>query len=388
MKSTLSDSLSKLEKWIESHDFKGYEPFDGLSSPLYKLVSGNLLLERLLQQSVRQSPVNLRPFLGVKPLHSTKGRGYIASGYLKMYEHTGDPIYRTKVEDSLQWLVANKSPLYEHFAWGNHFNYSSRAGRIPIFEPTIVWTSLIGQVFLDAYSILKSQTYLDIAKSVCHWIMSLPRENTSTGTCLSYVAFTQSSIHNSNMLGAAMLARTTAVSNIPGALDLAKKAMAYSCADQLNDGAWNYGYAAKYHWIDNFHTGYNLNALKCYIDNTGDHRFLKHLEKGLEFFTDHFFEPSGRPKYYHNRAYPIDIQCASQAIDTLLYYSGEDPSLFGLAERVANWTIHNMQDKTGYFYYRILPFKKVKIPMIHWGQATMFKALAFLLKEKYVSNHE
>ena len=38
-----------------------------------------------------------------------------------------------------------------------------------------------------------------------------------------------------------------------------------------------------------------------------------------------------------------------------------------------------MQAPDGHFYYRDLGWKKVKTPMLHWGQGTMFKALAHLL---------
>jgi hypothetical protein len=37
-----------------------------------------------------------------------------------------------------------------------------------------------------------------------------------------------------------------------------------------------------------------------------------------------------------------------------------------------------MQDKTGYFYYRKYPVMTNKTPTLHWGQATMFAALAIL----------
>ena len=40
-----------------------------------------------------------------------------------------------------------------------------------------------------------------------------------------------------------------------------------------------------------------------------------------------------------------------------------------------------MQDSKGYFYYRKYPLMKAKTPMLHWGQATMFKALAHLFLE-------
>ena len=34
------ESLKKLEKWVEDHDYEAYEPFDGLSSPLARFTFG------------------------------------------------------------------------------------------------------------------------------------------------------------------------------------------------------------------------------------------------------------------------------------------------------------------------------------------------------------
>lgn len=136
-----------------------------------------------------------------------------------------------------------------------------------------------------------------------------------------------------------------------------------------------------YHWIDNFHTGYNLDCLKRYVDSTGDRQFEPNLMRGFEYFKTHFFEADGRPKYFHDKAGPVDIQCASQAIDTLTFFSDTDPDAFELATKVARWTITNMQAEDGHFYYRDLGWKKVKTPMLHWGQGTMFKALAHLLSK-------
>jgi len=379
LENKLKVSINRLEKWIEDHDFKGYEPFDGLSSILRPLTFGNLLAERILQQTIRQAPINLRPLFGVKPLDSTKGRGYIAWAYLTLYQATKDEEYKNKSIQCLDWLIKNKSPLYSEFSWGNHFDYSARGGRIPIHEPTIVWTGLIGQVFLDAYRILNDKKYLDVSDSICRWILNLDRERADKGSCISYVTYMQSSIHNSNMIGAAMLARCGKYLDKKEYLDVAKDAMLYSCNGQLEDGSWYYGEAEKYHWIDNFHTGYNLDSLKRYVEITEDHDFDDNLKRGFVFFKDHFFEETGRPKYYHNRSYPIDIQCASQAIDTLVNFSDYDEASLEIAVKVAKWTIDNMQDETGYFWYRILPKMKVKIPMIHWGQATMYKALSSLL---------
>jgi rhamnogalacturonyl hydrolase YesR len=375
----LRTSIAKVERWVEEHDYKSYEPFDGLSSYLGPLTVRSTLLQRLLQQLVRQSPVNLRPLLGVRPQESTKGRGYMAWGYVKMLGITKDRLYEEKARACLDWLDKNKAPGFATHSWANHFDFASRGGRTPKHQPIIVWTSLIGQAYLDAYEALGDPRYLDIAKSVCAWILAVPRERTPRGACLSYVAGGQSSIHNSNMLGAAMLARSSRYFGPAPYLEVAKEAMEYSCSRQLPDGAWYYGEAENLHWIDNFHTGYNLDSLKIYNESSQDTAYADNLKKGIDFYVEHFIEPNGRPKYYHNRAYPIDSQCISQTIDTLANFADLDGRTLELAVKVANWAIDEMQGRDGHFFYRQYPLMKVRTPMLHWAQATTYKALTLLL---------
>jgi hypothetical protein len=375
----LYNSARRVQRWVEDHRYEGYEPFDCLSSPLGNLTRVSPLLDRLLQQVGRQSPINFRPLLGVKPLPSTKGRGYMAAGYLALYRLTGDTSYRGKAVACFDWLMANKSPKFSEYSWANHFDYASRGGRYGTHESIIVWSALIGQAFLDGFELLHDQRYLRVAESVCRWIMALPREKTESGTCLSYHMLEQNSVHNASMLGAALLARTWRHSRRQEYYDLAADVMLYSCSRLREDGSWWYGEAEKYHWIDNFHTGYNLDSLKCYVDSTGDPTFAPQLNRAFDYFKNTFFEESGRPKYYHNRTFPIDIQCNSQAIETLAKFSDRGVDVLRLAERVADWTIENMQDGTGYFYYRRYPLMAARIPMLHWGQATMFHALSLLL---------
>ena len=377
----IEDSLCRVRQWIEDHEYRGYEPFDGLTSHVRVLTFGNQFAERLLIQLVRQSPINLRPFLGVKPAQSTTARGYSACGYLNTYQRTTDNSQKEKAIQCLQWITENKSPNYAEYCWGNQFDFTSRGGRQPRLEGTIVWSSLIGQGFLDAFEVFSDKRYLEVAESICKWILNLPREHTKQGVCLSYVSFAQESVHNSNMLGAAMLARTAFHSGNNSAKEVARQAMEYSCSRQRTDGSWYYGEEDTMHWIDSFHTGYNLESLKCYIDATGDKTYEENLARGFRYFKETFFEEKGTPNYYHNRTYPIDIQCAAQAIDTFVTFSQYDKKALEMALEVARWTIENMQDSSGYFYYRVLPFMTVRIPMLHWGQATMFKALSSLLLE-------
>jgi hypothetical protein len=347
-------SIEDVAHWVETHNFRAYDPGDGDLSFLRYFTFNIHFLRRLLTGAVLRSPLNIRPWIGIRPHTSTKGMGYMGWGYLKMFGMTGAEGHRRRAESCFDWLMENRSSGYEQFCWGNDFAFSTRAGTIPKHMPTIVWSSLIGLAFLEAYEVLGNPKYLDVAASTAEWVKSLPREQTDRGICLSYVPFMQSSIHNSNMLGAALLARIASHTGDREACELAKDAMTYSCARQLTDGAWYYGEAPKYHWIDNFHTGYNLDCLKRYIDGTGDREFEPCLRTGFRYFESHFFEGDGRPKYYQDKAEPIDIQCSAQAIDTLAFFFDFEPGFLSLVLRVALLSILIILARDCYFFYRVV----------------------------------
>jgi hypothetical protein len=373
-------ALERVAAWVEERAYRGWEPFDGLSSWLRPLAGGHVLAERVLQQIVRQCPWNVRPLLGIWPQDSTKGRGYMAWGYLILYRATRRPEHLDKATQCLEWLDHHKASRFRHHSWSNHYDFAGRGGGYSKHDPIIVWTSLIGHAYLEAFELTGHFWFLDIVESACRWVLELPRERTARGGCLSYLADRQISIHNANMLGAGFLARAARHTGNEECRRVARAAMEYSCSRQRSDGSWWYAEEPKFHWIDNFHTGYNLDSLRYYLDATGDEAFRPHLVRGLGFFKAHFVEDSGRPRYYHDRAYPIDIQCAAQTIDTLALFADSDRECLDLATKVAAWTIATMQDHRGHFHYRHYPLLKATTPMLHWGQATMFKALAHLAR--------
>ena len=133
IKEIIKESALNVEKWVEDHDYKGYDPADGLTSYLRPLTFGNLFLDRCLQQLVWRSPINIRPLVGVKPLDSCIGRGYMAWGYITMLKVTGDETYRKKADLCLEWLIANRSPGFEQYCWGENVRFCQpgrKAGKI------------------------------------------------------------------------------------------------------------------------------------------------------------------------------------------------------------------------------------------------------------------
>jgi hypothetical protein len=386
-KDQVYDSIRRVSDWLEKSDYRGYDTFDGLNSRLLRpLTFETNFLRTVLQQGVRRFPLNLRPLLGVAKGPSSKGMGFLSRGFIRLHQSTGDRAWRDKAEFALGWLIQNQSPGYSGACWGNHFDYQSRSFYLPKGAPTVVWTALIGHAFLDAYEHFQTDSYLQIAISSCeHILHDLETFSDGESLCIGYIpariAAKNKQVHNASTLGASLLARTYSYTRNSSYQDLAEKAIRYTAMHQRPDSSWYYGEAANLHWVDNFHTAYVLDCFKHYTQSTGDDRFKKNMMAGYEYWKKTFFLPDGTPRYYDHKTLPIDIQCCSQAIDTLVFFSDRDPGSLSLALKIAKWTIEQMQDPTGYFYYRRYSRWLVnKTPTLHWGQATMFCALAGLYK--------
>jgi len=381
LKAAIYKSIEQLSHWLEENDYRGYDTFDGLNARFVRpLTFETKFLRTVLQQGVRRFPVNLRPLLGVTKEHSSKGMGFLARGFMRLHKTTGDQVWKDKAEFALQWLVENRLPGYGGACWGNHFDYQSRGFYLPKRVPTVVWTSLIGHAFLDAYDHFQMDEYLQIADSACqHIVRDLGTLRDGDGICISYIPITDTQVHNANTLGASLLARTYSHTHNESYRELAQQAMLYTAQYQRADSSWYYAEKENHHWVDNFHTAYVLDCFKHYEQSTGDDRFDRQLMSGYEYWKKTFFLADGTPRYYDYKTLPLDIQCSSQAIDTLVFFHDRDPESLPLAIKVAQWTIMNMQDRTGYFYYRrYSPWLVNKTPTLHWGQATMLCALAGL----------
>jgi hypothetical protein len=376
-------SIDRLSGWLEKNDYRGYDTFDGLNAKFARPFTFETKFGRTaLQQGVRRFPINLRPLLGVAKSQSTKGMGFIARGFMRMHEATGETAWRDKAEFTLQWLMEHESPGYTGACWGNHFDYQSRSSYVPKGLPSVVWTSLIGHAFLDAHQYFQKPGALQVAVGACeHILHDLNKFQDGEGVCIGYFPGQSLRVHNANTLGGSLLARTYSYTRNEAYRQLAQQAIQYTAQYQRPDASWWYGEATNLHWVDNFHTAYVLDCFKHYSEGTGDTRYDRQLTDGYEYWKKTFFLADGTPRYYDYKTLPIDIQCCSQAIDTLVFFQDRDPESVALAAKVAAWTIENMQDRSGYFYYRRYSKWLVnKTPTLHWGQATMLSALAALYK--------
>jgi hypothetical protein len=329
---------------------------------------------------MKRSPLNFRPIFLVPKGENPKGLAVFCSALLILSESgviKNDDI----VLHLLRRLIDLKSPDSPYYCWGYNFDWQSRVFFLPKFVPNIICTTFAGNALIDAYNKFADNQYLDMAISAGDFLLKgLNITKTNDGSCFSYTPLDQGQVHNANLLGAAFLSRLYSITHENKYLEPAHSAIRFSILGQNEDGAWPYGEDKTQKWIDNFHTGYNLCALRSISQYLGTQEFETNIHQGVEFYLNHFFQEDGAPKYFHNRTYPIDIHSVAQSIITLTTFCDLGENNIALANSVFQWAMANMWDEQGYFYYQVTPYYKNKIPYIRWSQAWMLLALATLLK--------
>jgi rhamnogalacturonyl hydrolase YesR len=319
----------------------------------------------------------------IKEDYNPKGLGLCLSVVARLYKHTGEEKYKKLAYRLIDLLFKRQSRGYSGMCWGYNFDWQSKAFFLPKYTPTVVATSFIASALLDAYEIFKEKQFLKIAQSSCDFVCrDLNRTFEGENFCFSYSPLDQTTIHNANILGAHLLARTASFTGEDELKKTAFNSIKFVIDHQNPDGSWYYGTKPYHKWIDNFHTGFVLECLFDYINFTSKFELRSNLRKGLRFYQENFFLADGTPKYYHDRIYPIDIHSCAQSIITLVRLGSAGKQNRELVDRLALWTLTNMQDLQGYFYFQKKRFFTNKIAYIRWSQAWMLKALVTLLTEQ------
>lgn len=376
-------SLDKLMAYCEKEGFKGYDPYDGLNSKLFQSlpILPKKRFPRLAWiQLFKRLPVNLRPLVGISKGYNPKGLALFLSGYTNLARTEGLDKYLDRINFLASKLIELRTPGYSGNCWGYNFPWEAKAFYFPRHTPTVVASTFAANALIDAYEVTGDERWLKEGLSTKDFVLNdLNRTIAENGNIVfSYSPFDKTSVFNASLLGARLLSRAYSYTKEESLIEVAKKAVAYCCEYQNADGSWFYSTLPWHQWIDNFHTGFNLECIVDYRSYSGDRSFDTQIEKGMKYYLNNFFDKEGRSSYYNNSLYPIDIHAPSQLFVTLLK-AGMFEQNRQLAERVMNWTVTNMQSPQGYFYYQKRKFLTNKIAYIRWSQAWIFYGLSYYI---------
>ncbi len=377
--SDFEQSLSRLRSYIEENNYRGYDPYDALQSPFFKLpiLKSNKLIRFGTQQLVKRLPFNIRPLLlvpkGYNPV--TLGLCVQAYAYLFQAEKENQEAYRKKILHLTDELIKLQSEGYSGACWGYDFDWEARYAKMPAFMPTVVATGIISNALFVAYEITGEEKLASLVTSSAQFVVNdLNRSELNGNVCFSYSPDDEQQVFNASMKGVRILAQAYSINKDKSLLELTESAVKFVIDQQDENGKWGYSLASTGGWSDNYHTGYVLDCLHEFQRLSGVETYSDNLKRGYDFYLKHFITEEGAPKFYYNNPYPFDCTAASQTILTTVRFGDTE-----LASKVADWMTRNMQKKNGSFAFRKYRRYTEKTSFMRWSDAWMFAAYSYLL---------
>jgi hypothetical protein len=377
--SVLGESIERVEAHVVENGYRGYDPYDALTSRLFRAtpLRASRAARLAFQQALKRLPFNLRPVLGIRKGYNpvTVAFALEAAAYLAHADRERSHVYRSRALE----LVADLERLRSHGSgacWGYDFDWESRyGGFVPAGAPTIVATGLVANALFVAHRTLDIQDAGELCVSAAQFALEdLPRHQGSDGTfCWGYYPGDRQRVLNATMKGARLCAQAYAITGDKSVLAPASATAAYVAAHQRRNGSWPYAVGDPRTFVDNFHTAYVLDAFHEYERHTQDDRFRGVTDAGWLFYRRTFFVEDQIPRYYATRLHPIDATSCAQSLLTLCRFGDVET-----ARRVAAWTIENMQYADGHFAYQQRRWLRVGIPYTRWASAYMYLGLARL----------
>lgn len=391
-----SDILLPLLHNLYQKDFKGYDPYDIKAHPfLLKLIKwGNKaypfeVLREIILETIYHFPQQARSLFNIKPAHNSKALGLMGTACVELsLLDTMDKKFLSNIQSRIDELLTEyKTPISDGkgIGWGYPFDWQSRQ-LIPAQTPNGIVTTAVGEYYWSQYKISSDTSSLNKCEQICHFLFSLPIDKYSADkVCFSYVPHFQNHVHNLNLFVADFLIKTGLQVGNNEWVQAGHKAINYTLADQLENGAFDYNGPPEKpkNFIDNYHTGFVLRMLGSCYHYTHRKDVKKALVKGLSFYLNNFFTPEGAPKLKPDQLHRIDVHSAAEAINCLFFLADYNERALPVAEQVLEWTLSNLYDSSeNDFFYAISKSRftgktyRSEIKYIRWSQAWMLRALS------------
>src|SRR5690625_5083340 len=379
---TLEKSVLKLEHYARARQYRGYDPYDALRSPIFKLplLKSNKALRFGSQQFVKRFPLSLRPLLLVPKGLNPVSLGLFIQGYA--YLCKGFPAHKEdcyciiqEQAEYLESLIPRGSPAA---CWGYDLDWAARRTTIPAYQPTVVATGIGSNGLYEVWKITGIRRLKELVISSAEFVTTdLKRTYHGDSVYFSYSPFDPQQVLNASMKGVRILSQVYSLTEDERLKQQADLAARFVIHLQRPDGSWGYSLAKQRGRVVNHHTGYILDCLDVYIRHCNVPSYDEHLYLGYENYKKHFLLESGRPKFHSETTYPADSSSAAQSLLTLTRFGD-----LQRAEETARWTVDHMQADNGSFYFRKFKRYTIKTPFMRWSNAWMFASMGYLLMNK------
>jgi len=391
----LDNIIRRLDCWIEHNGFAGWDPYDlGQAKLLSRFREDkpkihHKFIRRMIFGLGGIFPFFTRKLFGVKSQVNAKAMGLLLAGYSNMYIATNDQHYLDQAKKYAKWLMCNGGRKYSGHNWGYPFDWRS-VTFIPHGTPSSVVTSIVGDGFYLLYKATNETRYLEICKEICCFFVNDLKKtvNHPEQICFSYTPIDDFQVHNANLFVGEFLVRIGKETGEQKWYETGLKCGNFALAEQHNDGYLPYWSLAqtdshnggKIH-TDHYHSGFEIRMLYRLWKLTGMEKFKAAYLKYYSWYQSRMFTSDGRVKNGPESYYPVNIHSIAEGILCKAVLFEDHPDEFQQLKHIIYWGEKNMEYADGEYVYMI---KKnpiigewhLRIPMLRWGQAWMFRALS------------
>jgi hypothetical protein len=391
--STVSRVLSSFVQWLGNYgetswDFQSFfaGPVGGRAKALYyrhRLVGTAAVAPMIFCEAFL--PAARRLFH--HPMRFPIADAHYAMGFAFLYQATGDV---SQLENSIHFLTELKKsrcPRFKEYCWGYPFDWVWRGGTINRETPLITTTPYVYEAFLQAFELQPRDEWKLILESIArHAATDIKDFRTSeTASSCSYTPSDEGGVINAAAYRAFLLTSASKVFDNEDYLRIAERNLNFVLENQNPDGSWFYAVDGVRDFVDHYHTCFVMKSLAKIHALTGHKGIVGALGKGVSYYLNNLFDPDSLPKPFSRAprltVYKRELYDCAECINLCLLLRDRFPQLEATLEKVVTHILQAWTKPDGSFRSRKLHLGWDNVPMHRWGQAQMFRSLAFYFRE-------
>lgn len=385
VKENIQKNIEYLITYLKREDFKGYDPYDTLTSWFPFKYFGSTIQRIALQLQIR-NPINLRSLLGIKKERRVKALAIILQGLSVYYREEPSDELKIIMDELFDWIVENRlKEGFEGYCWGAPYPLALSDKNRSQNDPSAVLACFVAESIYEYYLSTKNEKVQEVLEGITKFILThVPLTESEDGICFSYTTKIKDVIYNANSFVAETFAKTYSFNKDENLKEQAIKCLDFNVANQKEDGSWSYGIHPKTGMDRNqidFHQGFVLTSFYDTITilDLKDEKYIDSLKKGLEYYKKKQFDEDGSSYWRVPKKFPIDIHNQAVGVITFAKLSEFGDGYLEFANIITEWTNkHLRNDKKGFYYFQRTNLFTNKISYIRWNQAWMLLGLAHL----------
>jgi hypothetical protein len=332
-----------------------------------------------------------------RPLRFPIADAHYAMGFGFLYQTTGNPEDLSRAIHFLTQLKETRCLGFKEYCWGYPFDWVTRNGIIKEGTPLITTTPYVYEAFLHVLQAVdmgqhriaaeQRDEWDPIAESIARHARADIRDfkiSATASTC-SYTPFDDGGVVNAAAYRSFLLTSASKAFAREEYWEIAERNLNFVLDAQNPDGSWPYAVDGVRDFIDHFHTCFVMKALAKIHSLTGHRRCRAALSRGVEYYLANLFDENGLPKPFARAprltVYKRELYDNAECINLCLLLQDRFAQLRRTLDTVVSEILDHWIKPDGSFRSRQLLVGWDDVPMHRWGQAQMFRSLAFYLRE-------